>query len=139
MSCFQPFGLRTDFSQYMNLVGHPFAAASRHFIIDNHSHDNVFNSPPCWLSLDPNTMSEYSSFMRLPLELRELVYSHYFVPDKVQPDDCGGGKYIFQFELLRVCRRIYLEAQTVWRRENVFVRIETPWPQAGMWIFPSVL
>ncbi|KAF2679956.1 hypothetical protein K458DRAFT_490342 [Lentithecium fluviatile CBS 122367] len=76
-------------------------------------------------------MAGSSPLMRLPLELRELVYSHYFEPDKSPPDDYfGGGKYKFRFELLRVCKSVYLEAQTVWRRENVFVRIETPWPQA---------
>ena len=79
------------------------------------------------------TMTESSPLMRLPLELREIIYSHYFAPEKQEPDKFfGGGKYKFRFELLRVCKRIYYEAQTVWRRKHVFVRIETPWPQAGM-------
>lgn len=77
-------------------------------------------------------MDNPSPLLRLPLELRELIYSAYLTPDRSEPDDYyGGGKYRFRFELLRACKSIYYEALTVWRREYVFVRIETPWSQAG--------
>jgi hypothetical protein len=81
-------------------------------------------------------MADSSPLMRLPLELREIVYSHYFAAVKLAPDEffCGG-RYKFQFELLRVCKRVYYEAQTVWRRENVFVRIETPWSETGRLLY----
>jgi hypothetical protein len=44
-----------------------------------------------------------------------------------------GGVYKFDFDLSRVNRQICAEARRVWRRENVFVKISTPWPSAGMY------
>lgn len=42
-----------------------------------------------------------------------------------------GGMYNFEFALLRASKQIWQEALRSWRK-NVFVRIETPWPHAGM-------
>ncbi|KAF2263036.1 hypothetical protein CC78DRAFT_617989 [Lojkania enalia] len=73
-------------------------------------------------------------FLSLPLELREQIYSLYFNPSsRLERRENGGGQYRFDFDILRVSKQVYIEAQTVWRREVHFVRIETPWPQAA-WI-----
>tara|TARA_R110002003_G_scaffold140_2_gene12759 strand:+ start:3033 stop:3470 length:438 start_codon:yes stop_codon:yes gene_type:complete len=79
-------------------------------------------------------------FLSLPLELRETVYSLYFKPaDRLQRnhslEEQGffGGVYKFDFDLYRVNKQIYNEAKRVWKRENVFVKIATPWPSAGMY------
>jgi hypothetical protein len=42
-----------------------------------------------------------------------------------------GGMYNFEFALLRTNKQVSLEALRSWRK-NVFIRIETPWPHAGM-------
>lgn len=79
-------------------------------------------------------------FLSLPLELREQIYSIYFKPaDRLrtsrdlEAQGLFGGIYKFEFDLLRVNRQIYEESNKVWRRENVFVKVATPWPSAGMY------
>lgn len=77
-------------------------------------------------------MSGTFRFLALPLELREQIYSLYFhPPDRLHTLEDSGGRYQFDFDLLRVCKQVYAEAQTVFRRENIFVKVETPWPNAG--------
>lgn len=80
-------------------------------------------------------MGKTFPLLQLPLELREQIYAHYFDPTThLDTGGCdGGGRYDFDFALYRASKQIYLEAQTMFRRENVFVRIETPWPTAGMY------
>lgn len=77
-------------------------------------------------------------FLQLPLELREQIYSLYFKPsDRLVHSDAlnalgfFGGVYKFDCGLYGVNRQVYGEAKTVWERENVFVKIATPWPSAG--------
>ncbi|PSN64919.1 hypothetical protein BS50DRAFT_601474 [Corynespora cassiicola Philippines] len=77
-------------------------------------------------------MAATCHFLRLPLELREEIYSLYLQPE-TKEGEFGGGQYHFDLDLYRVNRQLYYEAQTVFRREHVFVRIETPWPTAA-WI-----
>lgn len=79
-------------------------------------------------------------FLNLPLELREHIYALYFKPaDRLIHNNAlnaagyFGGVYKFDFELYRVSRQIHGEAKRVWERENVFVKIATPWPSAGMY------
>ncbi|KAH7406476.1 hypothetical protein DE146DRAFT_392249 [Phaeosphaeria sp. MPI-PUGE-AT-0046c] len=79
-------------------------------------------------------------FLNLPLELRDQIYSLYFKPaDRLVRNDAlnakgyFGGVYAFDFDLCRVNRQVYKEAKRVWERENVFVKIATPWPSAGMY------
>jgi hypothetical protein len=79
-------------------------------------------------------------FLALPLELRESIYSLYFKPaDRLvrnaalEAQGFFGGVYQFDFDLYRVNRQMYNEARRVWKRENVFVKIATPWPSAGMY------
>ncbi|KAH3904306.1 hypothetical protein HBI56_008920 [Parastagonospora nodorum] len=78
-----------------------------------------------------------ASLFSLPLELREQIYSLYFKPSdrllhsqKLNEEGFYGGVYRFEFQLLRVNKQIYNEANAVWQRENVFVKIATPWPSA---------
>lgn len=79
-------------------------------------------------------------FLSLPLELREQIYSLYFKPadrlthsEALNAQGFFGGVYRFDFDLHRVNKQIYNEAKAVWKRENVFVKIATPWPSAGMY------
>jgi hypothetical protein len=81
-----------------------------------------------------------ASFFSLPLELREQIYSLYFKPsdrlhhsETLNEQGFFGGVYRFDFDLYRVNRQIHNEAKAVWKRENVFVKIATPWPSAGMY------
>jgi hypothetical protein len=80
------------------------------------------------------------SLFSLPLELREQIYSLYFKPSdrlhhsqSLNEQGFFGGVYRFDFDLWRVNRQIYNEAKAVWKRENIFVKIATPWPSAGMY------
>lgn len=79
-------------------------------------------------------------FLRLPLELREAIYSLYFKPSDrlvqtsyLEAQGYFGGLYKFDLDLWRVNKQVYIEASRVWKRENVFVKIATPWPSAGMY------
>ncbi|KAE8840803.1 hypothetical protein PTNB85_04202 [Pyrenophora teres f. teres] len=79
-------------------------------------------------------------FMRLPLELREQIYSIYFNPadhlvKNVDLEARGffGGIYKWDFDIWTVSKQIHAESKKVWKRENVFVKIATPWPSAGMY------
>jgi hypothetical protein len=79
-------------------------------------------------------------FLSLPLELRESIYSLYFKPsdrlvrnESLEKQGFFGGVYDFDFGLYKVNKQVYREAKAVWKRENVFVKIATPWPSAGMY------
>jgi hypothetical protein len=79
-------------------------------------------------------------FLSLPLELRESIYSLYFKPAdrllrnySLETQGYFGGVYRFDFNLYKVNKQVYKEAKAVWKRENVFVKIATPWPSAGMY------
>jgi hypothetical protein len=79
-------------------------------------------------------------FLRLPLELREQIYSLYFSPTdhlvkstELEAKGFFGGVYQWDFDVFRVNKQVYEEAKKVWRRENVFVKVATPWPSAGMY------
>ncbi|KAJ4364007.1 hypothetical protein N0V83_009462 [Neocucurbitaria cava] len=79
-------------------------------------------------------------FLRLPLELREAIYSLYFKPadrliqnTSLEAQGYFGGVYRFDLDLWRVNKQVYEESRRVWQRENVFVKIATPWPSAGMY------
>jgi hypothetical protein len=79
-------------------------------------------------------------FLRLPLELREQVYSHYFHPGDhlvrtpaLEAKGFFGGVYRWDLDIFYASKQVYRESRRVWRRENVFVKIATPWPNAGMY------
>ncbi|EUC41302.1 hypothetical protein COCMIDRAFT_60692, partial [Bipolaris oryzae ATCC 44560] len=76
-------------------------------------------------------------FLRLPLELREQVYSHYFDPSDhlvrntaLEAKGFFGGVYHWNLDVFYVNKQIHRESKRVWRRENIFVKIATPWPSA---------
>ena len=82
----------------------------------------------------PGTTTQHFPFFRLPLELREAVYSHYFDPvTHLIACEKGAEKssYRFDLDLYLASSQIYREAQKVFRREFKFIRIETPWPETG--------
>lgn len=84
--------------------------------------------------------SKHFPFLHLPLELRESIYSLYFKPAdrliqnaSLQEQGYYGGVYDFDLNIYRANKQIYQESQRVWKRENIFVKIATPWPSAGMY------
>jgi hypothetical protein len=113
--------------QFTSLVSNPFASRA--------------SQPPS--PKDPPTMEPSKPpfpFMRLPLELREQIYSLYFRPGdhlsknfELEAKGFFGGVYHWNFDLWRVNKQVYSESKKVWKRENVFVKIATPWPSAGMY------
>ena len=78
-----------------------------------------------------NESSNHSPFLNLPGELRELIYANVFrsIYNKHDTGD-GHNKYIYDLSLMRVNQQIYHEARKVFRQNNIFVSIETPWPEA---------
>ena len=75
--------------------------------------------------------SQLFPFLRLPAELRELVYLKALSPaENKQVTDDGYEAYKFDLGLLRVNRQIYYEARKVLSDNSAFVRIATPWAEA---------
>ena len=72
-----------------------------------------------------------SLFLEVPGEIREAIY-HEVLCSLNNKQDLGNHykKYNFDLNLFRTCRQIYTEAREVFRRDNVFVSVQTPWPQA---------
>lgn len=72
-----------------------------------------------------------SRFLELPGEIREAIY-HEVLCSVNNKHDAGNQykKYKFDLSLFSVCQQIYSEARTVFRRDNIFVSVETPWPEA---------
>ncbi|RYN47893.1 hypothetical protein AA0114_g7331 [Alternaria tenuissima] len=114
--------------QFTSLVSNPFASRST----PPESHPE----PPI-VSEEAATAPDPFPFLRLPLELREQIYSIYFSPadhlvksTELEAKGFFGGVYQWDFDVLRVNKQVYEEAKKVWRRENVFVKVATPWPSA---------
>ena len=72
-----------------------------------------------------------SRLLSLPGEIRELIYHKALSPAE-NTKDLGNGykKYQFDLRILQVNRQIHFEALKVFHQDNIFVSIETPWPQA---------
>lgn len=86
--------------------------------------------------------SETSLLFSLPTELREYIWSLYFKPaDRLvrrahsNAQVFLGGVYHFDMALLRVNKQVQYEGTSVWQRENVFVKVTTPWSDAVRHIF----
>ncbi|OJD32212.1 tetratricopeptide-like helical protein [Diplodia corticola] len=79
----------------------------------------------------PDADSATPPFFRLPRELRDEVYASALAPHnfRVEHDD-DHVEYKYDLRLMRVNRQLHDEATQVFRRLNVFARIETPWPEA---------
>lgn len=72
-----------------------------------------------------------SPFLELPGEIRELIYHSVFRSYDNKHDSGSGYKhYKFDLSLMRVNQQIYYESRKVFRQNNIFVSIETPWPEA---------
>ncbi|KAF2089580.1 hypothetical protein K490DRAFT_1807, partial [Saccharata proteae CBS 121410] len=70
----------------------------------------------------------------LPLELREHIYSYILHPVEVRVHQGKQTRYKYDLSLFRVNHQVYHEARDIFRKLNVFTRIETPWPEAEMHI-----
>ena len=70
-------------------------------------------------------------FLEIPAEIREAVY-YEVLCSLNNKQDLGNQykKYNFDLGLFRTCQQIYNEAREVFRRNNIFVSIQTPWPEA---------
>ncbi|MCJ1474395.1 hypothetical protein MMC13_003053 [Lambiella insularis] len=69
--------------------------------------------------------------LRLPGEIRNLIYRHVFRSADNKHDSGGGYKhYKFDLSLMLVNQQIYFESRKIFRDHNIFVAIETPWPEA---------
>ena len=69
----------------------------------------------------------------LPPEIRETIYSIILSPAAnrcLLPDDYSNYDFTAALVLYRINRQIYHEAREVFRQNNTFVRIETPWEDA---------
>lgn len=81
--------------------------------------------------MSPQPRNAQLRFLDLPGEIREEVYRELLSSTR-NKHDIGDGKaqYKFHLEILLANRQVHEEAREVFRRHNVFVRIETPWTQA---------
>ena len=72
-----------------------------------------------------------TSFLMLPPELREKIYAELVSSRRNRHQLADGySRYHFHLNIYRANRQIYGEARDVFRRQNVFVKIQTPWHQA---------
>ena len=72
-------------------------------------------------------------FLGLPAEIREEVYRLLLQPSasrKEYADEYITYDYVPALQLLLTNRQVYIEARKVFHDLNVFVRVETPWPEA---------
>ena len=71
--------------------------------------------------------------LTLPPEIRENIYRLILHPAAnrlEQQDEYSSYDYRDAFVLFKINHQIYIEARKVFRDLNVFVRVETPWPEA---------
>lgn len=74
-----------------------------------------------------------ASLLTIPPELREQIYRLILRPaaNRIDyEDEYSSYHYAPAFVLFRLNRQIYLESRKVFRDLNVFIRIQTPWPEA---------
>ena len=79
------------------------------------------------------TEGKKPQLLTLPPEIREHIYRLIFHPDAnrlYEPDEYTDYDYSAGLVLSRINQQIYYESRKVFRDLNVFVRIETPWPEA---------
>ncbi|KAI1080224.1 hypothetical protein F5B20DRAFT_541305 [Whalleya microplaca] len=74
--------------------------------------------------------------LNLPAEIREQIYRALLAPganQRTRVEDYAAYTYYdyrAALVLFRLCRQLYYESRKVFRDLNVFVRVETPWPEA---------
>lgn len=74
-----------------------------------------------------------SRLLSIPPEIREHIYRFILSPEAnriPEPNEHFRYDYPPALVLFRINKQIYLESRQVFRDLNVFVRIETPWPEA---------
>jgi len=74
-----------------------------------------------------------SRLLSLPPELRENIYRLILAPHSSRiyhANEYTSYDYKPALVLFRINRLIYIESRKVFRELNIFVRIETPWPEA---------
>ncbi|KAI1172384.1 hypothetical protein F4777DRAFT_515726 [Nemania sp. FL0916] len=79
------------------------------------------------------SLSSTMGLLSLPPEIRDQVYELLLHPNNNRTYHADGyTDYNFReaLALFRVCRTVYYEARDVFRRLNVFARVETPWMDA---------
>lgn len=92
--------------------------------------------PPNNQLYEPAIMSEAKSppnLLSIPPEIREEIYRLILDPDanrKYHDDEYTSYDFQPALVLFHINRQIYLESRKVFRDLNVFVRVETPWPEA---------
>ena len=82
-------------------------------------------------------MAPAPTLLTIPPEIRELIYAKVLAPRAVRlpinsldgTDDLTRWRY--DLRLLRTSRQVRAEARRVLRRRDVFIAIETPWPEAA--------
>ncbi|KAI0162706.1 hypothetical protein BJ166DRAFT_275394 [Pestalotiopsis sp. NC0098] len=78
-----------------------------------------------------------SPLLDLPPEIREHIYRIILDPDANRlhhPDEYTDYSYRDALVLFRLNRQVYYEARKIFRDLNVFVRIETPFPNAREYV-----
>ena len=77
----------------------------------------------------------YFPLLRLPAELRELIYLKTLSPVE-NKRDAGDGYEAYKYDLniLLGNRQLYYEARKIFRDNNQFVSIVTPWPEAQQYV-----
>ena len=71
--------------------------------------------------------------LTLPPEIREHIYRLILNPDAnrlFESDEYTDYNYSNALVLFKINQQVYIESRKVFRDLNVFVRIETPWPEA---------
>ncbi|KAK8076512.1 hypothetical protein PG994_003784 [Apiospora phragmitis] len=85
------------------------------------------------MELEEPKTTEPPSFLTLPPEIREEIYRIILHPDANRVagrDEYTDYDYRPALVLFPLSTQLYYEARRVFRDLNVFVRIETPWPEA---------
>ncbi|KAI7374622.1 hypothetical protein KC336_g20174, partial [Hortaea werneckii] len=74
-----------------------------------------------------------ASLMTIPPELREQIYALILHPDAnrhYHEDEYTSYSYQDAVQLFLVNRQVYHESRKIFQELNIFVRVETPWPEA---------
>ncbi|GAP82672.1 putative tetratricopeptide-like helical protein [Rosellinia necatrix] len=79
------------------------------------------------------SQNDTTGLLSLPPEIRDQIYTLILHPDSNRTygaDEYTDYDYRGALALFQLNRQIYYEARDVFRRLNIFLRIETPWPEA---------
>ncbi|KAE9374969.1 hypothetical protein N431DRAFT_438326 [Stipitochalara longipes BDJ] len=78
-----------------------------------------------------------SNLLSIPRELREQIFSYLLHPTSttvVFPNEDSRELKIFDLRFLLTCSQIHAESLSVFRHQNTFVRICTPFAEAEEWV-----